>query len=250
MNLRVHRRLMGAGVLSAAMAAGGSAAPGQDSPPGQPKEEKKEAQKPSEEPRTDAALAAIEKFIADRKIDRSKADWKTSLPKPEPVKFDPKKVYLWNLKTNKGSIKIRLLPETAPMHVTSTIYLTKLGFYDGVLFHRVIPGFMAQGGDPLGTGSGGPGYRYDGEFDPKVKHVKPGLLSTANAGPGTDGSQFFITFVPTPHLDGKHTIFGEVVEGMETVRALEKGGSPSGKTTEKLLIENATATVEQPVKDS
>ncbi len=192
----------------------------------------------------DSAIPAIEKFIEEKKIDKTKDNWKTTLPKPEVVKFSAAKKYFWNLKTNKGAIKIKLMPETAPMHVTSTIYLTKLNFYDGIIFHRVINGFMAQGGDPLGKGMGGPGYKYDGEFDDKVTHNKPGILSMANAGPGTDGSQFFLTFVATPHLNGKHTIFGEVVEGMETVKALEKCGSPSGKTTEKLLIETATITVE------
>jgi cyclophilin family peptidyl-prolyl cis-trans isomerase len=189
-------------------------------------------------------VAAIDKFIADKKIDKSKEGWKTGLPKPDKVKFDAAKNYFWDLKTNKGAIRIKLMPTVAPMHVSSTIYLTRLGFYDSVVFHRVISGFMAQGGDPLGRGFGGPGYKYDGEFDAKVKHDKPGLLSMANAGPGTDGSQFFLTFVPTPHLDGKHTIFGAVVEGMDTVKALEQKGSQSGQTTEKLFIESATISVE------
>ncbi len=130
------------------------------------------------------------------------------------------------------------------MHVSSTIYLTRLGFYDGLPFHRVITGFMAQGGDPLGRGTGGPGYKYDGEFDSKVRHDKPGILSMANAGPGTDGSQFFITFVKTPHLDDRHTIFGEVVEGMGTVKELEKRGSGSGRPSEPLKIESAKITLE------
>jgi cyclophilin family peptidyl-prolyl cis-trans isomerase len=130
------------------------------------------------------------------------------------------------------------------MHVSSTIYLARTGFYDGLGFHRVIPGFMAQGGDPLGRGTGGPGYQYAGEFDPKLKHDKGGLLSMANAGPGTDGSQFFLTFVATPWLDGKHTIFGEVVEGMGTLQELERRGSPSGQTKEKLEIRTARITVE------
>ena len=103
---------------------------------------------------------------------------------------------------------------------------------------------MAQGGDPLGRGTGGPGYNYDGEFDAKVKHDKPGVLSMANRGPGTDGSQFFLTFVPTPHLDGKHTIFGNVVDGMATVEALESSGSRSGQTSERLEITTATIVVE------
>jgi cyclophilin family peptidyl-prolyl cis-trans isomerase len=129
------------------------------------------------------------------------------------------------------------------MHVSSTIYLTRLGFYDGSSFHRVITGFMAQGGDPLGNGTGGPGYQYGGEFSPSVKHDKGGLLSMANAGPGTDGSQFFLTFVPTPWLDGRHTIFGEVVSGQETLKALEKGGTQQGRPTESLQLTKATIVV-------
>jgi cyclophilin family peptidyl-prolyl cis-trans isomerase len=136
------------------------------------------------------------------------------------------------------------MPDVAPMHVSSTIYLTRLGFYNDVVFHRVIQGFMAQGGDPTGTGRGGPGYKYAGEFDANVTHDAPGKLSMANSGPGTDGSQFFLTFVATPHLDGKHTIFGEVVEGMETVKQLEAAGSQRGKPKEKLVIETATITTQ------
>ena len=189
-------------------------------------------------------LTAIDAFIESQNIDQTKSNWKTSLPKPPQVEFESDKTYYWNLETNVGTIKIKLDPEVAPMHVTSTAYLTRLGFYDDVVFHRVIDGFMAQGGDPLGRGTGGPGYNYNGEFSPSARHDRPGLLSMANAGPGTDGSQFFITFVPTPHLDGKHTLFGEVVEGMDTVSALEKKGSRSGQTSEPLFIEKATIEVE------
>ena len=188
-------------------------------------------------------VAAIDKFIVDQKIVKQ-GDWKTKLPRPPKETFDPKKVLYWKLETNVGDLKIKLMPDVAPMHVSSTVYLTKLGFYDGVVFHRVIPKFMAQGGDPTGTGMGGPGYKYAGEFDPKVKHDRPGLLSMANAGPGTDGSQFFLTFVATPHLDGKHTIFGEVVEGQGTLREMEARGSQSGRTSEKVFIERATIEIE------
>ena len=173
-------------------------------------------------------VQAIDDFIAQQNIDKSSSDWKTKLPKPPEVAFDDK-TYFWDLETTVGKIVIELMPEVAPMHVSNLIYLTRVGFYDGTSFHRVIGGFMAQGGCPLGNGRGNPGYRFDGEFDPTVRHDQPGMLSMANAGPGTDGSQFFITFVPTPHLDGKHTIYGKVVDGMETVQQLEawrKKGSP------------------------
>jgi peptidyl-prolyl cis-trans isomerase B (cyclophilin B) len=200
----------------------------------------------SQEEQNQIMLAFQQKLIAKMKaqqeaqaVEKLGAEnaWKVKLTKPELMTFDATKDYFWVLETNKGNIRIKLMPDVAPMHVTSTIFLTNKGFYDGTIFHRVIPGFMAQGGDPLGTGTGGPGYKYDGEFSPNLKFDRPFLLAMANAGPGTDGSQFFITFVPTPHLNGKHTIFGEVVEGQETVKKLEAAGSaPQGKTTEELKI--------------
>lgn len=193
---------------------------------------------------TDKAVSAIDAFITEQKVDKQKSDWKSHLTEPPKVEFTSGAKYFWNLDTNKGKIKVQLYPDSAPMHVSSTIYLTRLGFYDDIIFHRVIKGFMAQGGDPTGTGRGSPGYKYAGEFAGDRKHDKPGILSMANAGPNTDGSQFFLTFVKTPHLDGKHTVFGAVVDGMETVTLLENAGSQSGKTTEKLFIEKATISVE------
>jgi len=189
-------------------------------------------------------ITEMKDFISKQSIDESERDWRTHLPEPPTLSFDASKSYYWNLDTSQGQIKIKLLPAVAPKHVSSTIYLTELGFYDGLTFHRVITGFMAQGGCPLGRGTGGPGYQYSGEFDDSVRHDRPGLLSMANAGPGTDGSQFFITFVPTPHLDGNHTIFGEVVDGMEALRAIEALGSPGGQPKEKLGIRAATISVE------
>ncbi len=195
----------------------------------------------------DMAVKAIDAFIEQQKIDKSSPSWKGDLTKPPKVKFDPSHSYFWHLDTNVGNVKIKLLQDTAPMHVASTIYLTRLGFYDELIFHRVITGFMAQGGDPTGSGTGGPGYKYDGEYDSKVKHDKPGMLSAANTGrPGTDGSQFFLTFAATPWLDGKHTVYGEVSEGMGTVKELEKyaGPAPQNRPTKDLLIEKANITVE------
>ena len=128
--------------------------------------------------------------------------------------------------TSMGSFKVELLTDLAPITTKNFIDLSKKGFYDGVIFHRVIDNFMIQGGDPTGTGRGGPGYTIPDEFGPGLKHDKPGILSMANAGPNTGGSQFFITLAPTPWLDGKHAIFGTVVEGMEVVRAI--GGTETG----------------------
>ena len=192
----------------------------------------------------DPALDALDRFISARAIDTKRSGWRLSLPQPPTATFDADTSYYWDLETSLGRIAIRLLPASAPVHVSSTIYLTRLGFYDGLAFHRVITKFMAQGGCPRGSGTGGPGYEYAGEFDSEVKHDRPGLLSMANSGPGTDGSQFFLTFVPTPWLDGKHTIFGEVAEGMDVVAELEKRGSSGGRPSEPLAIQRAAIRVE------
>lgn len=192
----------------------------------------------------DTALPTMDAFIQKQNVDKDKPNWKTSLRRPPLLGFASKRTYNWVLKTNKGTLKIRLMPKVAPMHVSSTIYLTRLGFYDSLTFHRVIPTFMAQGGDPLGIGTGGPGYLMNGEFNASVRHNRAGLLSTANAGPGTDGSQFFLTFVATPWLDGKHTIFGEVTKGMDVLKTIEKIGSSSGAPQSKVWIEKATILVE------
>lgn len=140
---------------------------------------------------------------------------------PPEMQIDPKKKYKATIKTDKGDIVISLFADKAPKTVNNFVFLARQGFYDGVIFHRVISDFMAQGGDPTGTGTGGPGYRFGDEFHPSLKHNKPGLLSMANAGPGTNGSQFFITHIPTPHLDGRHAIFGEVVEGMDVLMSIK-----------------------------
>jgi len=129
---------------------------------------------------------------------------------------------LAEMKTNKGTINIRLYPQQAPVTVASFVNLAKRGFYDGLSFHRVIDNFMVQGGCPLGSGTGGPGYRFEDECCAELRHDEPGKLSMANAGPGTNGSQFFITHIETSWLDGKHTVFGSVVsaEDMAVVNAI------------------------------
>jgi peptidyl-prolyl cis-trans isomerase B (cyclophilin B) len=127
------------------------------------------------------------------------------------------------IKTNKGSIVLALEAEKTPVTVANFVNLAQKGFYNGITFHRVIPNFMIQGGDPTGTGAGGPGYRFEDEFDPSLRHTGPGILSMANAGPGTNGSQFFITHVATPWLDGKHSVFGHVTQGQNVVDSIAQG---------------------------
>ncbi|MCH7626168.1 MAG: peptidylprolyl isomerase [Chloroflexi bacterium] len=139
--------------------------------------------------------------------------------------IDPNKSYKAMIELEKGgSIVIELYPKEAPNTVNSFVFLAREGYYDGVTFHRVIPGFMAQGGCPTGTGTGGPGYNFDDEFHPSRRHDSPGILSMANSGArggrGTNGSQFFILFGPTPHLDDKHSVFGKVIEGMDVVNGI------------------------------
>jgi cyclophilin family peptidyl-prolyl cis-trans isomerase len=128
-----------------------------------------------------------------------------------------KKKYSATMSTDKGDIVLELFADKTPVTVNNFVFLVREGFYDGTIFHRVISDFMAQGGDPTGTGRGGPGYRFADEFHPSLKHDKPGILSMANAGPGTNGSQFFITHLPTPHLNNKHSVFGQVVSGMDVL---------------------------------
>jgi len=127
------------------------------------------------------------------------------------------------LTTNKGPIEATLLASKTPVTVANFLNLATRGYYNGLSFHRVIPDFMIQGGDPEGSGRGGPGYRFEDECKPELKHDQPGIFSMANAGPGTNGSQFFITHVPTPWLDGKHTVFGSVTKGQDVVNAIKQG---------------------------
>ena len=144
----------------------------------------------------------------------------TSTPTPETVKDNT--IVKIKIETTLGDIYADLYEADAPKTVENFVTLAKKGFYDGIIFHRVIPDFMIQTGDPTGTGMGGPGYQFADEFSPKLRHDKPGMLSMANSGPGTNGSQFFITEVATPWLDNRHSVFGQVTGGMDVVHAIAK----------------------------
>lgn len=153
----------------------------------------------------------------------------SSTPKPQPQSYnspipmviDVNKKYTALIKTDKGDLTLELYPQDAPVTVNSFVSLARKGFYNGLTFHRIIPGFMAQGGDPTGTGSGGPGYKFQDEFSSRTH--QEGSLSMANSGPGTNGSQFFICYAPQPHLNGKHTVFGQLTQGMDALKKLVNG---------------------------
>ena len=143
-------------------------------------------------------------------------------PHPPSGTLDTSKSYSARFVTQRGDIVCELYAADVPLTVENFVNLARAGFYDGTTFHRVIPGFMAQGGDPEGTGRGGPGYQFRDEFSPRLRHDAAGVLSMANAGPNTNGSQFFITFGPTPHLDDRHSVFGRVTEGMDVLRSIRE----------------------------
>lgn len=139
------------------------------------------------------------------------------------MKIDASKNYMAEIETNRGSIELELFPNHAPKTVNNFVFLAQQGFYDGVLFHRVISNFMIQGGDPTGTGAGGPGYSFEDEVADNPLTHETGVISMANAGPNTNGSQFFITHSPQPHLNGKHTVFGRVVGSQDVVDSIRQG---------------------------
>ena len=161
-----------------------------------------------------------------------------------PMTIDVSKQYFATFQmANGGEFVVQLFPDKAPVTVNNFVYLAQNGFYDGTTFHRVLDGFMAQGGDPTGTGGGGPGYQFEDEFS-DLTFDKPGLLAMANSGPNTNGSQLFITYVPTPHLNGLHTIFGEVIEGMDVVEGITRRDPNQNPDFQGDAIETITITEE------
>jgi peptidyl-prolyl cis-trans isomerase B (cyclophilin B) len=142
---------------------------------------------------------------------------------PPAMQIDTQKIYRVTIETNRGDMELELYPEYAPKTVNNFVFLAQEGFYDGIVFHRVISDFMIQGGDPTGTGRGGPGYKFEDEVAENPLKHETGVISMANAGPNTNGSQFFITHSPQPHLDGMHTVFGKIVKGQEVLNAIQQG---------------------------
>jgi cyclophilin family peptidyl-prolyl cis-trans isomerase len=158
---------------------------------------------------------------------------------PPNMVIDANKKYTAVFATDKGQFEVELYADKVPKTVNNFVFLARDHFYDGVTFHRVIHGFMVQGGDPTGTGTGGPGYRFADEFHPSLRHSGPGTLSMANAGPNTNGSQFFITHVATPHLDNRHSVFGKVVKGMDVVMSIPER-DPGRATAPGVKIQSIT----------
>lgn len=158
---------------------------------------------------------------------------------PPEMTIDTSGEYAADIQTNQGTITVELFAEDAPITVNNFVFLARQGFYDGVIFHRVIPQFMIQGGDPTGTGGGGPGYRFRDEIIASRSFDSAGVLAMANAGPGTNGSQFFITVAPTPHLTGSHTIFGQVTAGQEIADAISTARADrSNRPLEEVVIQH------------
>ena len=155
---------------------------------------------------------------------------------PPAGELDTSKSYSAVFSTKNGKFEVELYADKAPLTVENFINLARAGYYDGTTFHRVIPGFMAQGGDPTGTGRGGPGYQFKDEFHPSLTHHDGGILSMANAGPGTNGSQFFITHGPTPHLDRRHSVFGKVTKGMDVVMDIRERDPMSDREPGDTLV--------------
>ena len=172
-------------------------------------------------------------------------------PEPPAMSIDPAKIYLATFETEKGEFQVQLFADKAPLTVNNFVFLARQGYYDNTTFHRVLADFMAQGGDPTGTGGGGPGYQFADEFHPDLAFDSEGILAMANAGPGTTGSQFFVTFAPTAWLNGKHTIFGKVVQGMDVAKSLklrDPGANPdfSGDVLQTITIEEIPASLLPP----
>ena len=202
------------------------------------------------------AIEDLETFISEAKdsgkIDLSVDGWRTRLPKFPEVEFAEGEEYEWVIETSEGTLIADLEESIAPNHTRNILYLSLLGYFDGLKFHRIIPDFMAQGGCPKGTGTGGPGYSVDLEVDPKLRHDGPGILSMARSQrPNSAGSQFFLTFKATPFLDGQYSVFGQVTQGLDVLKKLEAAGNPHPRSNgtpplKEITIESASVRLVTP----
>lgn len=195
----------------------------------------------------DDAVASIRAFIAEAGVDTTSDGWRRRLPRPPVVSFASGRTYVWNVTTNRGPLRIVLLPDVAPAHVSNVIYLTELGFYDGNRSHRAVKDFMVQAGCPLENGTGNPGFRLDLETRSGVGFDRVGVLAAANAGPNTDGSQFFLTLAPTAWLNGAYTVYGHVdgTDSMRTLHAMEQvSNTRDGPPVAPIVFEEFAVAVE------
>jgi cyclophilin family peptidyl-prolyl cis-trans isomerase len=238
---RKRRQRIVAGVVAGALALGGLGVAAAAFLGG---EERDRAQAgPSPTPSPSPPRSPTSENVACRgEVPKAADKEKPMFKKPPKMEIDPKKAYTAEMQTSCGTIVLDLFAKETPTTVNNFVFLARQGFYDGVTFHRIIPGFMIQGGDPEGTGSGGPGYQFEDEIVKGLKFDQPGLLAMANSGPDTNGSQFFITTSEPTHLNGKHTIFGQVAQGMDAVREIESRGSGQGTPSETVYIEKVTIT--------
>jgi cyclophilin family peptidyl-prolyl cis-trans isomerase len=189
-------------------------------------------------------LDQVDAYIAHQRetgaIDTTQPNWKRSLATFPAVQYRPESTLRAHIQTDRGDILLRLRPDAAPRHVANFVYLCRLGFYDGVPFQFITPGRRIQWGCPIGDGRGGPGYRFAGEDQTALLHDRSGRLSTANAGKNTDGCIFFITLRSMPWMDGKHTVFGEILAGQDVADAVGATGSKLGVPRERTLIQSVT----------
>jgi cyclophilin family peptidyl-prolyl cis-trans isomerase len=195
---------------------------------------------------TEPAIAAIQDYIErnlqSRRIDRTAPDWRLSTPMRPKVSFSASRTYVWTLDTEFGAVQIRLRADTAPEHVANVVYLTLLGFFDGLAIHRIVPGKALETGDPAEDGKGGPGYAFSPETN-AAKHDRRGLVSAVSMGDSTDDSKFRITFAADSSIPAHSTLFGDVESGLEVLQKIESLGSPDGKPTRHIAIRTARISI-------
>jgi cyclophilin family peptidyl-prolyl cis-trans isomerase len=234
---RQRRNRIIAGVVAGALALGGAGLAAMAFLGGEEREDRPEA---GPSPETTQAPEETGDVACDGEVPDMAGEQKPQYDEAPEMRIDENAEYTARLQTSCGEVEIELLAKETPVTVNNFVFLAREGFYDGLTFHRIIPGFMAQGGDPEGTGGGGPGYQFEDEIVKSLVFSEPGLLAMANSGPDTNGSQFFITVAPAEHLNGLHTIFGRVAKGTDVMTEIEATGSPEGTPSQTVYIEKVT----------